>query len=86
MPAGPEGAGGPPGPVAAVTGEPAPQVAGWRRGLARLSFGFVGLAVVILAVFAGLRSVAMLAVGLGAAVVSLAAAYFFLSQRGVRRW
>jgi diacylglycerol kinase family enzyme len=86
LPTGLEGAGGPPGPVTAVTGEPAPQIARWRRYLARLSFGFVGLAVVILAVFAGLRGVAMLAVGLGAAVVSLSAAYFFLSRRGVWRW
>ncbi|HEY6277125.1 MAG TPA: diacylglycerol kinase family protein [Streptosporangiaceae bacterium] len=56
------------------------------RWLARLSFGSACLAVVIVAVFAGLRGIAMLAVGLGAAVVSLAAAFFFLSQRGVRRW
>jgi diacylglycerol kinase family enzyme len=42
--------------------------------------------VVVLGVFAGLRSVAMLAVGLAGAVVSLAAAFFFLSQRGLRRW
>src|SRR5215467_7747893 len=46
----------------------------------------VGAAVVILAVFAGLKSIAMLAVGLGAAAVGLAAAFFFLSQRGVWRW
>jgi diacylglycerol kinase family enzyme len=57
-----------------------------QRWLARLSLVFVCLAVVILAVFAGLKSVAMLAVGLGAAAVSLAAAFFFLSQRGVLRW
>ncbi|MGD0376447.1 MAG: hypothetical protein ABSB01_17925, partial [Streptosporangiaceae bacterium] len=57
-----------------------------QRWLARLSFVLVGVAIVILAVFAGLKSVAMLAVGLGAAAVTLAAAYFFLSQRGARRW
>jgi hypothetical protein len=44
------------------------------------------LAVVILVVFAKLNSLAMLAVGLGGAAVSLTAAYFFLSRRGVRRW
>ena len=42
----------------------------------------VGLAIVILAVFAGLKSFAMLAVGLGAAAVGLAAAYFFLCPAG----
>jgi diacylglycerol kinase family enzyme len=38
------------------------------------------------AVEAGLRSLAMLAVGLLAAAVSLAAAYWFLSRRGAARW
>ena len=45
-----------------------------------------GLAVAILIAFAELKSVAMLAVGLGSAVVSLAAAYWFLAERGIRRW
>jgi diacylglycerol kinase family enzyme len=54
--------------------------------LARLTFVLAGLAVVILVVFAGLKSLAMVAVGLAAAVVSVAAAYFFLSRRGVVRW
>jgi diacylglycerol kinase family enzyme len=44
------------------------------------------VAVAILAVFAELKSLAMLAVGLGAAAVTLAAAFFFLSRRGVVRW
>ena len=43
-------------------------------------------AVAILAVFAGLKSLPMLAVALVAAAVTLAAAFFFLSRRGVRRW
>ncbi|MGO8958244.1 MAG: diacylglycerol/lipid kinase family protein [Streptosporangiaceae bacterium] len=59
---------------------------GSQRWLARVSFLLVALAVTILAVFAGLKSVAMLAVGLGAAAVTLAAAFLFLSRRGVRRW
>jgi diacylglycerol kinase family enzyme len=54
--------------------------------LARLSLAFIGAAVAILAVFAELKSLAMLAVGLGAAVLTLAAAFFFLSRRGVTRW
>jgi len=45
-----------------------------------------GGAIVILALFAGLRSLSMLAVGLAAAAVSLAAAFFFLSRRGIWRW
>src|SRR5580658_5709674 len=57
-----------------------------QRWLARLSFVLAGLAIVVLVVFAGLKSLAMVAVGLTAAVVSLAAAYLFLSQRSIWRW
>ncbi len=57
-----------------------------QRWLARLSFVLVAAAIVILLLFAGLRSVAMLAVGGAAAVVSLVAAFLFLSRRGIVRW
>jgi len=57
-----------------------------QRWLARLSLVLAGLAIVILVVFAGLKSLAMLAVAVVAAVVGLAAAYVFLSRRGVLRW
>jgi diacylglycerol kinase family enzyme len=57
-----------------------------QRWLARLSFVLAGLAIVILLVFAGLKSLAMVAVGLAAAVVGVAAAYFFLSRRSIWRW
>ncbi len=57
-----------------------------QRWLARLGFVLAGLAIVLLLVFAGLKSLAMLAVAVVAAVVSLAAAYVFLSRRGVLRW
>ena len=57
-----------------------------QRWLTRLSFVLAGLAIVILLVFAGLKSLAMVAVGLAAAVVGLAAAYFVLSRRGIWRW
>jgi diacylglycerol kinase family enzyme len=57
-----------------------------QRWLARLSFVLLGLAVVVAGVFAGLKSLVLLAVGLAGVVVSLAAAYFFLSRRGVLRW
>lgn len=56
------------------------------RWLARLSFLLVALAVVTLLVFAGLRSIVMAGIGLAAAAVSLAAAYSFLSHRGILRW
>src|SRR5262249_13849272 len=52
-----------------------------QRWLARLSFLLAALAVVILVVFAELNSLAILAVGLGGAAVSLTAVYFFLSRR-----
>ena len=57
-----------------------------QRWLARLSFALAGLAIVILVVFAELKSLAMSAVGVVAAVVSVAAAYFVLSRRGIVRW
>jgi len=73
-------------PAAALSLEASSRGTGSQRWLARLSFAFIGVAVAILAVFARVKSVAMLAVGLGAAAVTLAAAFFFLSRRGARRW
>ena len=73
-------------PAAAVTPVSSPEGTRSQRWLARLSFLLAGGAIVILVVFAGLKSVAMLAVGLAAAAVSLAAAFAFLSHRGIRRW
>jgi diacylglycerol kinase family enzyme len=66
--------------------DPDPQTTRAQSWLARLSFVLAGLAVVILVVFAGLKSVAILGVGLAAAAASLAAAFGFLSQRGAWRW
>jgi diacylglycerol kinase family enzyme len=57
-----------------------------RRWLARLSFLLVAAAVAILATFAELASFAILAVGLASVVISVAAAFWFLAGRGVRRW
>jgi diacylglycerol kinase family enzyme len=56
------------------------------RWLARLSFALALSAIALVAVEAGLASLTMLTVGLVAAVVSLAAAFWFLSRRGVLRW
>src|SRR5689334_13937888 len=74
------------GEAVAVTPAERPRSAPEQHWLARLSFLFVGLAVVFVAVFAELKSLTMLAVGLAGAVVSLAAAFFFLSRRGLWRW
>jgi diacylglycerol kinase family enzyme len=57
-----------------------------QRWLARLSFMLAFLAVAVVLVFAELKSVAMLGVGLAAAAVSLATAFLVLSRRGVLRW
>ncbi len=72
--------------TAAATPELSPGGTRSQHWLARLSFVLAGLAIVLLLVFAGLKSLAMLAVGVAAAVVSLAAAYVFLSRRGMLRW
>ena len=67
---------------------PGPDSRGTRSShwLARLSFVLAGLAIVILLAVAGVKSLAMLVVGLVAAAVSLGAAYVFLSRRGMVRW
>jgi diacylglycerol kinase family enzyme len=65
---------------------PGPAATRSQRWLARLSFGLAGAAVAILLVFAGLRSLVMVAVVLVGAVLTLGAAYFFLSRRGLLRW
>ncbi len=69
-----------------MTSTVSPQSTPAQRWLARLSFVLVAAGIVILLLFAGLRSLAMLAVGGAAAVVGLVAAYFFLSRRGILRW
>ena len=72
--------------MAAATPGPSPPGTRAQHWLARLSFVLAGLAIALLLVFAGLKSLAMLAVAVAAAVLSLAAAYVFLSRRGVLRW
>jgi diacylglycerol kinase family enzyme len=69
-----------------MTSTVSPQSTPAQRWLARLSFVLVAAGIVILLLFAGLRSLAMLAVGGAAAVVGLVAAYLFLSRRGILRW
>ncbi len=72
--------------TATATSAASPHGTPAQRWLARLSFALAGAAVLVVVVFAGYRSFTMLAVGLAAAVVTLAAAFFFLSQRGIQRW
>jgi diacylglycerol kinase family enzyme len=57
-----------------------------QRWLARLSFLLAAAAVAIVPVFAGLKSLAVLAVGLAGVAVSLASGYLFLARRGLVRW
>ena len=77
---------GVPGPVAAVAAGPGADSPASGRWLARLSFVLAAVAVLVLVVFAGVRSIPMLLVGIVGAVVSVATGYLFLSQRGLRRW
>src|SRR5580693_3239237 len=73
-------------PVMPKIADPDPQTTRAQSWLARLSFLLAALAVLILVVFAELKSLAILAVGLAGAVVSVVAAFGFLSRRGVVRW
>jgi diacylglycerol kinase family enzyme len=72
--------------VTTVTQEATPPGSRSAAWLARLSFALVLSIVVFVAIAAGVLSLLMLAVGLVAAAVSLVAAFWFLSRRGVLRW
>ena len=72
--------------IAPVSPGPPAEVKPAQRWLARLSFLLAGLAIASLVLFAGLKSFPMLAIGVAAAIVGLAAAYFFLARRGIWRW
>ena len=65
---------------------PGPATTRSQRWLARLSLVLACLAVVIIVALARLASFAMVGVGLAGAVVTLGAAYLFLSRRGALRW
>jgi diacylglycerol kinase family enzyme len=72
--------------IAPVSPGPPAEVKPSQRWLARLSFLLAGLAIASLVLVAGLQSFPMLAIGVAAAVVGLASAYFFLARRGLWRW
>ena len=69
-----------------MTLEPGPAGTRSQRWLARLSFALAAVAVAIVVAYAELKSFLMLAAVLAGAVVTLAAAFFFLSRRGALRW
>lgn len=57
-----------------------------QRWLARTAVLAAVAAVVVLLVFAGLKTLVLLLMGVGAVVVSVVAAYWFLTSRGFVRW
>jgi diacylglycerol kinase family enzyme len=57
-----------------------------RRWLARLTFLLATAAVALLVIFGERHSLAILAIALASAALSLAAGYLFLACRGLRRW
>ncbi len=59
---------------------------GSQRWAARAAFGAALGAVALLVVFAGARTLALLALTVGALVVGVAALFWFLTSRGVFRW
>ena len=67
--------------TAAAVEQERPGTAG-QRWLARLAVLVAAAAVVIVPVFAELKSLAMLVVGLVAVAISIASAYLFLARRG----
>jgi diacylglycerol kinase family enzyme len=54
--------------------------------LARAAFAALVLAVVVLLIFAGLKTLTMLILGIGGVVVCVVAVYWFLTTRGFLRW
>ena len=70
--------GGPPGaPPAAARGQ---------RWLARLAFAAAAASVVVLVLAGALRSVTALLLGLAGLAIACAAGWWFLANRGIRRW
>jgi diacylglycerol kinase family enzyme len=57
-----------------------------RPWLARLSFVLAFVAIAVVVAFAEWKSLVMFAIGVVAAAISLTAAFFVLSRRGVLRW
>ena len=65
---------------------PSGTVTAGQRWLARLVFAAALAALIVALVFAGLRSVVLVLVGLAGLAVALAALWWFLTSRGLRRW
>src|SRR5215467_2490433 len=57
-----------------------------RRWLARAAFALILAAAAVMIGFAGLASLAMVAIGAAGACLMLANGYWFLARRGLWRW
>jgi diacylglycerol kinase family enzyme len=57
-----------------------------QRWLARLAFAAAVAAVVVLLVFGGLKSITALLLGFAGLAVTIAAAWWFVANRGIQRW
>jgi len=57
-----------------------------RRWLARAAFALILAAAAVMIAFAGLASLAMVAIGAVGACLILANGYWFLARRGLIRW
>jgi diacylglycerol kinase family enzyme len=77
--------GGPPGGASYAPGTPA-RVTQSQRWLARLAFAAVLAAAVVLLLAGALKSVTALLVGLAGLAIVCAAAWWFLTHRGIGRW
>jgi diacylglycerol kinase family enzyme len=77
--------GGPPGQAGGAPGTPIPVTRG-QRWLARLAFAAALAAAVVLLLAGGLKSVTALLVGFAGLAIVCAAAWWFLTHRGIGRW
>ena len=64
----------------------AADVTAGQRWLARLAFAAALAALTVLLVYAGLRSIALILLGLLGLSIALAALWWFVTSRGARRW
>jgi hypothetical protein len=69
-----------------MAGRASAPVSRGQRWLARLAFAAAIAAVVVLLLFGGLKSITALLLGFAGLVVTCAAAWWFLANRGIVRW
>ena len=73
-------------PLGSAGAVPAAQATRRQRWLARLAFALAFAAVVVLLLAGALKSISALLVGFAGLAVAIAAAWWFLANRGVVRW